>query len=137
MTAASALQARRARLQVHANPDVALDYMVSVSGRIPRSDQLGPVGAKVRYVPDRLILDPEAFAAYLARLAEEAAATLEATAILLLRDLSNELVPRWLEIQVTLEPEAGAEPGRQQAVLLQERQPRWDNPNLLARISHF
>ena len=137
MTAPSPLQARRARLQVHPNPDIALDYIVSVSGQIPPSDGLGPIGAKVRYVPDRLILDPAAFATYLARLADEAAATLEEMAILLLQDLANELVPRWLEIQVTLEPDAGAEPGRQQAVLLQEQQPRWDNPNLLARISRF
>jgi 7-cyano-7-deazaguanine reductase len=47
-------------------------------------------------------------------------------------DFGNEVIPRWIEIVVS-PSEANHETTRH-SVLVEERQPRWDNPNLLARL---
>jgi 7-cyano-7-deazaguanine reductase len=45
-----------------------------------------------------------------------------------LDDLNNELVPRWVEL--TVERDAPL-PHR---VVIEDRQPNWDNPQLMARL---
>lgn len=118
--------ARRSSLAVRPNPDAKLEYLVTLEGRI---GAVPPVLVTVRYVPDRQVLVPESLDAYLAGLAEAGWETLEALGVALLDDLRNELVARWLEVVAERQGPAGL-----QRVLLEDRQPKWDNPTLLARL---
>lgn len=57
-----------------------------------------------------------------------------ALAMALLGDFSNELVPRWIEIVVVTES-SGPAGERTHRVVLQDRQPKWRNDDLLSRLS--
>lgn len=114
---------RRHLLTTAPNPDARHDYLVDLEGEPIPGTRLA-----VRYVPDRLIADPAGFAAYLRALAGPAGGGLEALALAVLDDLNNELVPRWAE--VTAERSAPL-PHR---VVVEDRQPNWDNPPLFARM---
>lgn len=114
---------RRAALTTAPNPDARHDCVVMLTGE--------PVpGTRVvlRYVPDRLVLEPAGVAAYLAGLAGLAGG-LEALALAVLDDVGNEAVPRWAEVEAE---RAAPLPHR---VLVEDRQPGWDNPALLARLA--
>lgn len=113
---------RRDHLTTAPSPDARHDYLVELSGEPVAGTRL-----TVRYVPDRLILTPPGFIAYLPALAGLEGG-LEALALGALDDLNNELVPRWAEI--TAERTAPL-PHR---VVVEDRQPSWDNPALLARL---
>ena len=59
--------------------------------------------------------------------------TLEAVAVAVLDDVNNEVVPRWVQVAVSYE-NADAGERERHAVLIEDRQPGWDNPSLLARL---
>lgn len=101
------------------SPDSRHDFLVELRGEPAAGTRL-----TVRYVPDLAVLEPAGFAAYLAGLD----GGLEALAMAVLDDLNNELVPRWVE--VTAERDAPF-PHR---VVIEDRQPNWDNPPLLGRL---
>jgi 7-cyano-7-deazaguanine reductase len=128
-------QARRSLIATEPNPGSRLDYVVSLDGHMAPPE--GPrVAVSLRYVPDRLVAAPPSFGRYLEALAGLAWPGLEAIAVTVLDDLNNELVPRWL--QVTVEAAEGAHPGiDRHGVMLEERQPRWDNPVLLSRLRRY
>ena len=113
---------RRDALTCTATPDARHDYLVELAGEPMPGTRL-----TVRYVPDRLVAQPQGFLAYLGGLSAVAGG-LEALALAVLDDLNNELVPRWVE--VTAERTAPL-PHR---VVVEDRQPSWDNPALLARM---
>ncbi len=111
---------RRARLATAENPARRLDYLVVLKG------QLGdgrPV--ELRYVPDRVILAPQALDHYLAALRP---AGLEALVGTMLGDLNNELVPRWVAVALA---------DGEHRVIAEDRQPNWNNPELLAHLAPF
>lgn len=112
---------RREALVTLPSPDPRHDYLVELRA------SAGPVALRVRYVPDRLILDP----ASLARHAEGLTGGPEAVALTLLDDLANELVPRWLEVT------ASADTPLPHLVVAEDRQPAWDNPPLLERLERI
>lgn len=122
---------RRALLRPIANPAPGLDYLVTLDG--PLADG-GAV--RVRYVPDRSVISADVLEDYLREAAAAAAAAgggaarPEGLAALILGDIGNEVLPRWLEVALT----PLARGAVRQAVVMQERQPRWDNPALLARL---
>jgi 7-cyano-7-deazaguanine reductase len=122
------LLARRALLETEANPHEGLDYLVALSAAVvlPGSPA---VTLRLRYVPDRRLLTTESFNRYLGALAAEQAPTLEGLAATFLDDANNELVPRWVQVSASLAQDARPT----HAVLLEDRQPHWDNPALLAR----
>lgn len=127
------ISARRALLETALNPAGQMDYLVSLGNRVSWIAHSSIVAVRLRYVPDRLIVKPGALQTYLASLAGDAWDSLEAFAATVLEDASNELVPRWLQLsasEVTGLPEAC----EGHLVLLEDRQPRWDNPALLAQI---
>lgn len=127
------LTARRERLQTGPCPGNRLDYVVSLSGRVANAAADGAARVAVRYVPDKWILDPASFRAYLANLETLELDSLEAVGVAILDDLNNEVVPRWVQVSVSA---AGgdAEARESHGVLLEDRQPRWDNPALLSRL---
>ncbi len=113
---------RRDLLSTTPNPDARYDYLVELAGEPMAGTRLA-----VRYVPDRVVAEPQGFAAYLGALSGVAGG-LEALALAVLDDLNNELVPRWAEVTAErTEPL----PHR---VVVEDRQPNWDNPQLFARM---
>ncbi len=127
-TADSAMLARRALLAAAPNPGEHHEYMVMLEGSLALADQ--PVEAALCYVADRRVLSMDAFVAYLDAVAGAAWPTLEAVAEAMLADMNNELVPRWVQIRLVAGP---GERGECHRVIIEDRQPGWDNPTLLAR----
>ena len=119
---------RQARIETTRNPLPRVDYLCKVVGK--SSDDAATVC--LRYVPDKLLIQEDAFGIYLAALPETE--TLESLAAMVLDDLNNELVPRFLQICVTASRD-GLDAGH--AVLIEDRRPRWDNPALLSRLTGF
>jgi 7-cyano-7-deazaguanine reductase len=113
---------RRDLLKTRPDPAARQDYLVTFEGRVA-----GVMGATVelRFVPDRLLLDPVSFQAYLDAVGGFAWGSLESLGAAMQDDLRNELVPRWLLLSVE---------GQGHRVLFEDRQPKWDNPRLLARL---
>jgi 7-cyano-7-deazaguanine reductase len=115
---------RRGLLAAHPNPDTRLDYVVTLNGHC-RAAGYG-CRVELRYVPDRLVLDAAGFETYLAAVSGTVWDNLEHAAVTLLDDLDDELVARWIQIGVT--------GGDGHAILLEQRQPKWDNERLLRRL---
>ncbi|SMH47531.1 tunnelling fold family protein [Azospirillum agricola] len=113
---------RRERLTTRPSPDSRHDFLVELRGEPMAGTRL-----TVRFVPDALVLEPAGLVAYLGELTDVAEG-LEALAMAVLDDLNNELVPRWVEI--TAERDTPF-PHR---VVIEDRQPNWDNPALVARL---
>lgn len=124
--ALTAPEQRRARLVVRPNPAERLTYQVSLRAG---SDQGGALFAwiLVDYVPDRVLLDPSAFAAYVALLSHQTWEGLEALGVAVLDDLNNELVPRWVRVTVRA-ARIGQAPSLRHDVVLEDWQPSWPAP---------
>ncbi len=116
--------ARRACLATVANPAPWHDYLVRWAGTLVCGTRL-----IIDYVPDREVLTPTAFAAYVAIVEVGPWPTLESLVVSVLDDLNNELVPRW--VRVTADRKQGA---TRHHVTADDRQPDWENPSLLARL---
>jgi len=114
-TIRSETDARRSLLAVRANPAQRLDYRVTLTGGVS-SGTHGTLALTLAYVPDRVVLDPCGFARYATALGEETWPELEALGVLILDDVNNEVVPRWLHLTV----QAGAH-----MVTLTDSQPGW------------
>jgi len=115
---------RRALLAAQANPAPWHDYGVRWTGTLADGTRLA-----VDFVPDRLVLVPDSFAAFLAALETGSWPGLEALVLAVLDDFNNELVPRWVQVA------AWRQTGRaNQLASADDRQPDWDNPALLARL---
>lgn len=124
---------RRALLHTAARPGSQdLDYVVSLGGGVTHAAHGAPLSVVLRYVPDRRIVEPPSFSAYLRALGGNPLASVEAVGVAILEDVSNEAVPRWLQVLVTAESD-----DPQYAVLLEDRQPKWDNRTLLSRLKRF
>ncbi|MBO6865164.1 MAG: hypothetical protein RLW87_05555 [Alphaproteobacteria bacterium] len=120
--------ARQSNVETVRNPLPRLDYLCKVVG----STVDGGAALELRYVPDKLLLQEDAFGVYLAGLPD--AESLESLAAMVLDDLNNELVPRFLQIRVRASED---ELDSGHAVLMEDRRPRWDNPALLSRLPAF
>jgi len=113
---------RRERLATRPSPDSRHDFLVELRGEPAAGTRL-----TLRLVPDALVLEPAGFAAYLgesAGLPDD----LETLAMTVLDDLNNELVPRWVEITVERDTPFA------HRVVIEDRQPNWDNPQLMGRL---
>jgi len=118
---------RRALITTIDNPNKVNDYIITLKTRCTRTNRQ----LCLRYIPDRWIIDVNAIQNYFDQLLEDTGRTLEDTANLLLEDINNELVARW--VQVHAEHECA--PHTQHSIVIEDRQPQWDNPHLLARIA--
>jgi hypothetical protein len=123
-----AARARRACLAPAPNPANNLDWVIELHAA---SRGPGP-SLTIRYVPFRLLVTAAAFRAYVDALDPAAWPALEGLAVAVLDDLNDELVPCWVQIAVTIAGEDGF--SRTHAVIVEDRQPGWDNPGLLARL---
>lgn len=118
---------RREHLETGENLNTKVEYVVTLSGTISQTCQV-----EIRYIPDLAILKPASLKTYLATLGALKWESLEALGLTILNDLNNQLIPRWAQITVS-----GTSADLAQRVTLEDRQPRWDNPALLSRISSF
>lgn len=125
MTAGPFEPRRRAQLSFRPNPARKIDSLNMIAGRMPATQ----VRVILRYVPGKLFLEHRSFDRYLTELAPVAKQGIEELAYAILDDLNNEMVPRWIEIIVELDD------GNK--VLVEDRQPGWDNPALLSRLARF
>ena len=125
---------RRDLISAYPNTSLALDYVTTFSGQISHGNGLDSATIKVdvRYVPDKLVLDMNTVPDYLLCLNDLAHQPLEKLAGVILDDRSNELVPRWLHVTAAVGDTGN--PVRH-SVAFEDRQPNWDNPTLLARLT--
>ena len=123
---------RRTLLETALNPDETLDYISGLEGSILVFPKSGPTVLAIRYVPDRRIVNPSAFGEYLVGLSSLQWQTLEELATTVLGDLSNQLVARWVRVRVTAPNKAYPGVGAHE-VVVEDRQPGWNNPSLLSR----
>ncbi len=126
---------RRSHLSATPNPEKKLDYIVNLQGHPPRC--AGRTCALIlRYVPDRSVLDAQAFGTYLDAIALIPWDTPEDLAVTVLGDINDKIIPRWIQVRLEL-----ADPHHPcvdaHAVILEDRQPGWDNPDLLARLERI
>ncbi len=127
------LHERRNLLNTSATPETRRDFIVVLRTRFTWPDESSGVSVRVRYIPDRQLLSIQSLETYLAALAEEAFRSLEAVATVVLDDINNEIVPRWAQITMSTIPQDSATvPGHE--VIVEDRQPNWDNPELLSRF---
>ena len=127
---------RRGLLATQSNPDASLDYVSALEGHIAPAGRAQRTTVGVRYVPDKLIIDPAAFGRYLGALGTLPWESLEKVAVTILDDINNEVVARW--VQVALSVPNGALPGvGNHGVMLEDRQPKWDNAALLSRLRRY
>ncbi|MDA1097984.1 MAG: hypothetical protein O2967_03285 [Proteobacteria bacterium] len=121
------LRERRACLQTAANPATDRDRISILSGELPTSSLLGgtPIHVDLRYIADRDIIAATALALYFQAAAHEPCETLEGYADMVLNDLNNELVPRWIWLRLQ---------GNGHQVIQQDRQPGWNDPGLLTTL---
>jgi len=133
------LKDRRRLLRVSPNPDRGLDYIVTLSGSVQQDASQNQPRRQIielRYIPDKFILDSRAFAHYLNALTPVTWPTPEDLAVTVLTDLNNEIICRWLQVALTMPsmPNTGLE---HYEILIEDRQPGWDNARLLARLPHI
>lgn len=126
---------RRGYLSSTPNPDKRLDYIVTLTGHLSNS------GSKtrhvtLRYVPDRTVLDGKAFGNYLDALSTLEWATPEDLAVTVLTDVNDEIIARWLQVAVSM-PELQHHAIDTHAVVIEDRQPNWDNKSLLGRMERI
>lgn len=129
------LMERRALLHIGENPGRNFDYLITLSGHLP-----GGGGAlqmiEVRYVPDKTIIDPGSMNVYLEALATERWSTPEDLAVTVLTDLNNQVIARWVQVSVSI-PELQHSAVDTHAVVIEDRQPTWDNQALLNRLERI
>ncbi len=120
---------RRGALKTRPSPDSRLDCVSTLEGRTG----ISPV--RLRYVPDKLVMEPESFALYLKSLDGLAWDSLEETAMAILDDINNEVVARWTQITLCAsDGRASDGDAGSHSVMVEDRQPKWDNSTLLSRL---
>lgn len=130
---ATDLRARRKLIDTAPNPDAGMDYVSTLEAHLLPTDGRR-ARVVVRYVPDRRVLTEAGLPRYLEVVGALAPENLETAATLILADLADQLVPRWIQVLVQqARPGAEASPGRHE-VLVEERQPKWRNDDLLSRL---
>lgn len=133
------LMERRALLITKTNPDRSLDYIVTLSGHLPSSHMSGGGERQrivLRYVPDKLVLQTHALGVYFEALAQTTWANPEDLAVTVLTDVNNEVITRWIEVAVNV-PERIHHAIDTHGVVIEDRQPGWDNPALLRRLARI
>tara|TARA_B100001029_G_scaffold32343_1_gene24335 strand:- start:322 stop:756 length:435 start_codon:yes stop_codon:yes gene_type:complete len=135
---------RRRLLISLSNPDMSIDYLVSISGTIETqnfteemtrlsgtADYLSSIEVAVHYVPDRLILDDGSINEYFNYYQEHMPKQIEELGINLLGDFNNELVPRWIKLFLTVQ---NTKKEKIKELSFFDSQPNFENYNLLSSI---
>lgn len=127
------LSLRRRLVETTANPDSRMDYAVTLAGCLTFAGIADCVSVELCYVPDKLVLAPRSFAAYLDGISDMDWKNLEQLATAVMSDITNEVVGRWVQVKLALR-ENGLDRLSRHCVLLEDRQPGWENASLLASL---
>jgi hypothetical protein len=124
---------RRALIAPEAAPARAAPYLVELERTLTcPAISKQPVLLCLRYMPEKWTIPPAALKRYLAACEKEKPPSLELLGDMLVSDLHNELIPFFLEVELSYE-----EDGMRHRLLRQERQPDWEDDPLLKRLDHF
>jgi 7-cyano-7-deazaguanine reductase len=128
---------RRSEISAEPNPDTHHDYIVEIKGHVTLpAAATSPAALALRYVPDRLVINPASLGGYLRKLDELSLTTLESIATTILDDINNEIVARWVQVRLT-SPDDLHSGIQSHVVILEDRQPGWNNQELLSRLQPF
>ncbi len=87
------------------------------------------ISIRLRYVPDRDVIVPASFEIYLESVLSSLDGPLVAAAQTVLEDINDQAIPCWLEVLV-IRTDGGIE----EKACVEEKQPRWQDPGILARL---
>ncbi|SCA57821.1 conserved hypothetical protein [Candidatus Terasakiella magnetica] len=118
---------RRALLKAQNNPNKAIDYLITLEAFCPHETRR----VSLRYVPDKQVLESACFETYINNLFNDKTQTVETLANRLLEDINNELVVRWVQVIVFEDLSDTA----MHSVVVEDHQPHWENPHLIARMT--
>ena len=118
---------RREQLSTEEGPETKTDYSVTLKGDMDANS----AHVCFHYVPDKYVLNPISLEHYLMALDQTDWQNLETLALAILDDINNEVVPRWVQILIQ---STNNKSGNGHRVLVQDRQPNWDNAPLLDRL---
>ena len=127
---------RRSILKTVPNPNNDHDYLIELEDKIHpiRLVIEDEVTICLRYIPDSCILVPAEYGNYLAGFEDEKFSDtgIEEIAGMILDDLNNEIVPCWINLDISV-----AREGVKHRVVLEDRQPDWSNEALIARFKNI
>jgi len=123
------LSANKDILSSSSNPYRNKTYTVSVTQEVRLNQQAYLFG--LRYVPDKLLLNHEGLATYLKQKFAGEATKAEILAHDILEDITNHIIPKWIEINLVNEENTH---GQNIWVTIEDRQPDWQNDALLKRL---
>ena len=126
------LRTRRALLKSQPSPSTGHDYLVDLHIVLRLQARPNALDLRLRYVPDRDLLYQDQTADYWRHLESHDWESLPALALSVLEDLNNEIIPRWLQVQLrdpTLQDRC-----QDQMITVEDKQPGWHNQRLMERI---
>lgn len=116
------------------NPRASRDYVISIQRTLPvildGFDRPHPLTINIGYVPDRLICDTKHVDAYFDILTARMWCGIEELANAIADDFSNELIPRWTRVILSLQID-----GAIHSAHVEDKQPLWENAALLQRLA--
>ncbi|MBV6632142.1 MAG: hypothetical protein KI792_03805 [Alphaproteobacteria bacterium] len=127
------VRSRRALINCRTSPATGHDYLVDLKVKLQAHDRSSPYHLTIRYVPDRDLLDDQEMREYWRFIEAAEWPSLPALAISVLEDLNNEMIPRWLQVQLRDPLTSDYQEGSM--VTIEDKQPGWHNQQMLARIS--
>jgi len=119
----NSIRDRRALIEISPAPHPRHDAVVT-----HRADMQG-TKMRLRYVPDRDILNPDSLATYL-EVVWNADTLLEEIAQTILEDINDQVIPSWLEVTLSRQTET-----TEHDVQIEDRQPHWKDRGLLDRLA--
>ncbi|NQY82224.1 MAG: hypothetical protein HRT36_04195 [Alphaproteobacteria bacterium] len=111
--------ARQEAINIVATTPLRPEALLRTEGRYNASHEV-----RIRYVPDRYRLPEGSFQNYLLTLPDTVWHDISESAFVIMDDLSNQLVPKWIQVMVQTATDAA---------LVEDRQPQWQNAALLSR----
>lgn len=115
---------RRGLIQLLSMPQPRHDAVVVMSAPVAHGT------VRLRYVPDRYLIDPETFATYLESLPLTLQDHVLVWAQMILEDVNDQVIPCWLEVK--LDRAVDMKPVEQ--AIIEDKQPRWQDPGILGRL---
>lgn len=128
------IQDRRNLLATNLSPKTNHEIVVELEKLIFFEEDKSLACIRIMYVPDRLILPHQSLQTYLDAISKVPVNSLEELAVAMLDDFINEVLPRWVQINISVQDKNAIDrvSGR---ITVTDRQPGWENSNLLSRIT--
>ena len=118
---------RQEAIHFTANPNSSIDYLVQFDCTMVCANR--SLSLSIRMVPDRWVMEDACLQNYIALLSASVA-PIETLANQILADLLNTLIPRFLHVEL-----CHKQGNQSHRVVMEEKQPKWNNAGLLARLA--